>query len=141
MSTASPPDVQAVAKGLEPQGARRPRSSHYRQQPAATTQAPVLLAALLALAGGVEAQVLYGSLVGRVSDAGEAAVPGATVTTIHHETNLARETTTNGEGAYRFVNLMPGTYTVRVVVAGFKEQVEKDVPVSANTVARVDLRL
>ena len=116
---------------------RRP----LNRRPARLPQIAVLSAALLALAGRAEAQVLYGSLVGRVSDASQAAVPGATVTIVHQETNLAREATTNGDGAYRFVNLMLGTYTVRVALAGFKEHVEKDVPVSVNTVARVDVRL
>jgi hypothetical protein len=111
------------------------------RRPGRLPQIAVLSAVLLVPAGRAEAQVLYGSIVGRVSDASESAVPGATVTIVHQETNLAREAATNGDGAYRFVNLMPGSYTVRVAVAGFKEQVEKDVPVSANTVARVDLRL
>jgi len=101
----------------------------------------VLLLLLSAPTRHTDAQVLYGSVVGRVSDASQAAVAGATVTIVHQETNLAREATTNGEGAYRFVNLMPGTHTVRVALAGFKEREEMDVPVSANTVARVDLRL
>jgi len=116
---------------------RRPRS----RRPARLPQIAVLSAALLAPAGRAEAQVLYGSIVGRVSDASQAAMPGATVTIVHQENNLAREATTNGDGAYRFVNLLPGKYALRVVLAGFKEHVEKDVPVSVNTVARVDLRL
>ena len=123
--TAPPQDVTLLPAG---------RVLHLRSR-------AVRLLLLSALAGRAEAQVLYGSIVGRVSDASQAAVPGATVTIVHQETNLAREATTSGDGAYRFVNVLPGTYTVRVAVAGFKEHVEKDVPVSVNTVARVDLRL
>ncbi len=63
------------------------------------------------------------------------------MTIVHQANNLAREATTNGDGAYRFVNLLPGKYALRVVLAGFKEHMEKDVPVSVNSVARVDLRL
>ena len=41
---------------------------------------PVLVTALVALAGPSSAQVLYGSIVGSVTDPTHAAVPGATVT-------------------------------------------------------------
>ena len=86
----------------------------------------------LALAGPSDAQVLYGSLVGNVADSSGAAVPGATVTLINTNTNLAREATTSAEGVYRFVNVQPGTYRVRVVLTGFKEYVKEGVPVSTN---------
>ncbi len=101
----------------------------------------VLVAALLALAGPSDAQVLYGSLVGNVADTSGATVPGATVTLINANTNLARETTTSADGAYRFVNVIPGTYRVRVVLTGFKEYVKEGVPISTNAVARVDVTL
>ncbi len=101
----------------------------------------VLVAALLALAGPSDAQVLYGSIVGNVTDPSQAAVPGATVTIINAGTNLARETTTRTDGSYTFVNVIPGTFRVRVVLTGFKEYVKEGVPISANAVARVDVTL
>ena len=102
---------------------------------------PPLLGAILALAGPAGAQVLYGSLVGRVTDASQAVVPSAEVTAIHQGTNLARQATTRSDGTYRFVNMPPGAHTVRVVLTGFKEHLQTDVPVSANTVTRVDVTL
>ncbi|HVQ30241.1 MAG TPA: carboxypeptidase-like regulatory domain-containing protein, partial [Vicinamibacteria bacterium] len=81
----------------------------------------LVVAALLAPAAPSEAQVLYGSLVGSVADSTKAPVPGATVTIIHKGTNLAREATTRSDGSYNFPNVQPGTYTIRVVLAGFKE--------------------
>jgi len=44
-----------------------------------------------------QAQVLYGSIVGNVTDASDAAIVGATVTLTNKETNLSRETTTNAD--------------------------------------------
>ncbi len=103
--------------------------------------APAMALLFGALAGRSDAQVLYGSIVGNVADASKAAVPGAAVTIVHKETNLARETVTRSDGSYTFVNVQPGTYTVRIVLAGFKESVKENAPVSANSITRVDVGL
>ena len=61
--------------------------------------------ALLALCGWptpAGAQVLYGSLVGNVTDETGASIPGATVTITHRETAASRETVTDTAGVYRF---------------------------------------
>src|SRR5512139_2026030 len=100
-----------------------------------------ILAVVLLAAAPTNAQVLYGSIVGNVVDPTHAAVPGATVTIINAGTNLARETTTRADGSYTFVNVIPGNYRVRVVLAGFKEYVKEGVPISTNAVARVDVTL
>ena len=97
--------------------------------------------ALLAMAASASAQVLYGSLVGNVRDTSGAAVPGATVTVTSAETGLERMTVSNETGAYTFNNLLPGNYTVRVSLQGFKEFVRTNVPVAIGQVARVDVAL
>ena len=111
------------------------------RRPARLPLLAALALALLVPAGRSDAQVLYGSVVGNVSDNTKAAVPGATVTLINKATNLAREGTSRSDGTYSFVNVPPGTYTVRVVLAGFKESLRENVPISANTVSRVDVSL
>ncbi|HEY2946201.1 MAG TPA: TonB-dependent receptor [Vicinamibacteria bacterium] len=102
-------------------------------------------AALLALGvvgvGPAHAQVLYGTLVGEVTDSTRAGVPGAAVTITHKETNLSREATTDTSGTFRFVNLPPGTYTVKVSMTGFKEYSKENVPVTPNTISRVEVSL
>src|SRR5215217_6688850 len=97
-----------------------------------------LLLAILALfaATGVlpprgDAQVLYGSIVGNVQDTSGATLPGATVTITSQETNLTRTAVTNEAGAY----------DVKVSRQGFKESVMTAVPVTVNTVSRVDAQL
>jgi Carboxypeptidase regulatory-like domain/TonB dependent receptor len=100
-----------------------------------------LLAFATTLPAPAHAQVLYGSIIGNVADSSRAPVPGATVTITHRETNLSRESTTTADGNYRFVNVQPGTYRVRVALAGFKESVKENVPVSANAISRVDVGL
>jgi hypothetical protein len=101
-------------------------------------------AALVTLCGlpiSAAAQVLYGSLVGTVTDESGAGVPGATVTITHHETNASRETVTDSTGAYRFPTVQSGTYTVTVQLTGFRTFTRAAVPVTLNTAARVDAAL
>jgi len=101
------------------------------------------LAAMAVAAGParLDAQVLYGSLVGTVTDDSGAAVPGATVTATNKETNLARTAVTGDTGTYSFTNVLAGPYDVKVALQGFKEFLQTDVPVSVNEVARVDVKL
>ena len=87
------------------------------------------------------AQVLYGTIVGNVTDASGAAVPGATVTITNKLTNVSRETITNEVGAYTLSNVLAGTYTVKVTLTGFKESTKTDVLVTLNNVTRVDAPL
>ena len=54
------------------------------------------------------------AIVGQVSDASGAAVPGATVTIHNTETGLQRTATTDDSGRFNFTQLKPGTYRVRV---------------------------
>ena len=89
----------------------------------------------------LEAQVLYGSLVGNVRDATGAAVPGANISVTNKETNQIRTAVTNGEGAYNIPTVQSGTYEVKVAKEGFRPVQNSNVPVTINTVARVDLTL
>ncbi len=87
------------------------------------------------------AQVLYGSVVGNVEDSSGAALPGATVTLTNKGTGLVQTGVTGATGTFTFTNVQAGTYDVKVSMQGFKEAVQTDVPVTVNTVSRVDSRL
>jgi hypothetical protein len=95
----------------------------------------------MSCAASLGAQVLYGSIVGNVRDASGGVLPGATVVITHHETKAKRETVSDAAGAYRFPTLQPGTYTVVVTMTGFQTFTRNEVPVTLNTVARVDASL
>jgi hypothetical protein len=105
------------------------------------------LAALAALSCSLlqppaaDAQVLYGSIVGNVTDSSGAAMPGATVTIEQTETKLKRELITDTAGAYHFTAVPTGTYTITVTMNGFRAFGRQGVPVSLNSVARVDAKL
>src|SRR4026208_1219763 len=101
----------------------------------------LVAAVVMVTAGIVQAQALYGSLVGNVVDDSGAIVPGATVTITHKETNQTREQATPENGTYSFPNLAPGTYDVVVTLPGFRTFTTRDVTVNIGAIVRVDAKL
>ncbi len=90
------------------------------------------------LAVPLQAQVLYGSIVGVVQDAQGSSVPAATVTIVNKETNLTRETVSNENGEYTLPNVLPGRYDVKIGLQGFREFIKTNVPVTAGQISRVE---
>src|SRR5579864_2883257 len=79
-----------------------------------------LLVFVAAITPSLMAQSLVsGDLTGTVTDPSGAVVPNATVTLKSDANGATRNTTTNGNGAYRFALLPPGNYTVSVAAEGF----------------------
>ena len=91
--------------------------------------ASILLLAALVDAAGASAQTRATSadLSGVVYDPSKAVLPGAAVTVTNTETGVTRTSVTGGGGRYAFLALPPGTYTVRVELAGFAPQVRDNV--------------
>ncbi len=106
--------------------------------------ATALVAVLLGLAlppARLEAQTLYGSIVGDVTDASGAAVPNVTVVISSPGTGLSRQTVTNAAGGYSFPNVPAGEYQVEVSATGFAKYTRTGIPVTINSVVRVNVRL
>ena len=87
------------------------------------------------------AQILYGSVVGTVTDQSDAVVPNATVTITSKETGQSRTGPTDESGRYSFGNVLPGQYDLKVTANGFRTLTQTDLGVSANTVTRSDMKL
>jgi len=87
------------------------------------------------------AQAVYGSILGTVTDPQGAAVAGAKVIVTDNNKGTTQETTTNESGNYSVTHLIPDPYSVKVEAQGFKSSEQKEVIVSADTGARVDLAL
>src|SRR5260370_1962145 len=62
------------------------------------------------------------AIIGQVSDASGAAVPGATVTATNKETGLMRSASTDDSGRFHFPQVEPGTYSVKVETQCFETQ-------------------
>ena len=66
-----------------------------------------------------------GDIVGTVTDASSAVVPGAKVTIHFADTNESHSAVTNSTGQYRFSLLQPGEYTVTAEATGLEIQYRK----------------
>jgi hypothetical protein len=69
----------------------------------------------------VFAQTETATVRGQVTDAGGRRVPKADVRIVNLSTGVASSTTTNDDGIYSVLGLIPGRYRVTVQKAGFKE--------------------
>lgn len=101
----------------------------------------LLTSLCFSISGVAFGQVLSGSIVGNVTDASGAVVPGAQVTIRDLGTNQTRTTTTNDSGVYSFESIPPATYEVKVTQSGFSPTIQSGVVVSVNSVARADVKL
>jgi carboxypeptidase family protein len=102
----------------------------------------VLLAlSVLLVPAATQAQVLYGSLVGNVTDPNGAAVAGAKVDITNLATGDVTTVNTDERGAYTFHDAQVGVYKVAISRASFKTTVKEDVRIDANKTFRFDAQL
>jgi len=100
-----------------------------------------LLLALLLSGPAARAQDFRGSILGVVSDAQGAAIPGVSVTVTNLGTNVAGTVITDGRGQYRAPYLISGNYSVQVQLQGFKSVVRKPIEVRVGDSITVDVTL
>jgi len=98
-----------------------------------------LLVAMFCLS--LSAQTTSGTLTGTVYDATGATVPGVAVTATNDATGVVSSTTATSTGQYRINNLLVGKYTIRATAEGFTKAELRNVDVSLNTVATVNVTL
>ena len=114
---------------------------HKRSSHTAVLLAVTLMAALAfgLVAPVANAQVLYGSIVGTVTDESGAVIPGAVVGILNTATGASQDTTTTEGGIYRFTNVQAGNYDVSVSSDGFRSYTSEGVTVSVNAITRLDI--
>src|SRR5262245_66651382 len=79
---------------------------------------------LIMLWCAASAQTNTGRILGRVTDATGAVIPGVTVTITDEGTSATRAVKTDGDGVYTATNLRAGVYSVKVEHSGFKRVVK-----------------
>ncbi len=97
----------------------------------------LLAGAAPAMAQGV------GSIGGTVVDTSGAVLPGVTVTLTLEGGGVGSGQTavTNEQGAYQFTRLVPGTYSVRAELQGFRSVEQRNISVNSDQVSRADFKL
>jgi hypothetical protein len=92
----------------------------------------LLVLAVLFVPSATWAQVLYGSIVGTVTDPNGAAVPGAKVEVTNISTGAVSSATTDDNGSYKINDLQVGAYKVTISGASFKTTINENVRIEAN---------
>src|SRR6266851_2965839 len=98
----------------------------------------VVIGTFLFTAGVAQAQVDRATLTGTVKDSSGAVVPGATITITGPQAPSV--TTTNGEGTYLLLSLIPGRYVVSAELSGFQKS-SQNVILEIGQKGRVDFTL
>src|SRR5205085_2677831 len=72
-----------------------------------------------------------------------AVLPGATVTLSNPQGSIGgnQEAVADPRGAFQFLRLVPGAYTVKAEIEGFRAATQENIVVNADATARVDLKL
>ncbi|MBS1793191.1 MAG: TonB-dependent receptor [Acidobacteria bacterium] len=131
----------ADASGFAPSGDGRQKPASSWRSRSITASSLAFLLALLVLPILVNAQVLYGSLTGNITDPKEAFIPGAKVEITNVNTGVMKTVTTDDRGSFLINDLQPGVYKVVVSLSGFKSLLRDNIQVNANAVTRLDAQL
>jgi outer membrane receptor protein involved in Fe transport len=98
-----------------------------------------LVVLVLAAAGPAFGQETTGTISGRVVDAQQLAVPGATVTVTG--TQGAKTVVTDADGRYAIPFLTPGTYSVKAELQGFKTAARTGIVVALGSTVDLPFKL
>ena len=104
-----------------------------------------LMVALMSVAISGEAWALGGStassIIGTVSDASGAVIPGATVVVKSNSTGTEFNATTNEQGGFTIPAVDPGTYTVTFTLPGFSTIKREGIELQGTFVATINVEM
>src|SRR5438105_3763985 len=99
-----------------------------------------LLLAMLVAAPAL-AQSFQATVVGQITDANGAALPGATVTVVEEGTGRTQKATTTADGSFAIPQLPPGRYELRVEAPSFRRAVQSRLVLETGQTQRLNLTL
>src|SRR5258708_37779390 len=94
------------------------------------------------LCSSLSAQQDKASMVGTITDAQNAAIPGAKVTVMNVHTGYSFQAASNAEGRYTTPQILPpGDYTLSVTATGFKKVTSQPITLQVGETREVNLAL
>jgi len=87
---------------------------------------------LLLLTASGFSQTVSSSLLGILTDPADAVIPRAEVILTNEVSGAVSTTQSNNLGLFRFLNLLPGSYSLTVRASGFKTYTQKGIKISAS---------
>jgi hypothetical protein len=103
--------------------------------------AAIIFILSMLFSAAAHAQVAGGTLSGTVSDTNGGGVPKASVVITNVDTGVDREVKTNSDGFYTVVNLLPGTYQLKVTATGFNPEETTGIVMTVGAQQTVDVTL
>jgi hypothetical protein len=97
--------------------------------------------ALVFLLPSAQAQTVFGSMAGSVTDPTGAVIPNAQIQAKNEVTGTVRETVSTSAGAYRFTQLPIGRYDITVTAPGFQNESLTGVQVNLQTTTALNITL
>jgi hypothetical protein len=101
----------------------------------------IWLLACVASVSSVNAQSTFGSVLGVVKDPGGLLVPGAKITLISLEEQSSRDTVSDGDGNFQFMNVKSGRYEITAQADGFAVFKLASIQLDARQTMRTDISL
>src|SRR5256886_5063415 len=101
----------------------------------------LLLVLCLSIPTSLFAQGTTGRILGRVADPSGAVLGGVKVTLVNEGTSVSRDTKTNENGDYDFIEVPVGTYRLEFDLTGFKKNVRRGVSLDINQVITLNMAM
>ncbi|HVE58476.1 MAG TPA: TonB-dependent receptor [Pyrinomonadaceae bacterium] len=96
---------------------------------------------ILIFAQAISAQDTRGTIKGTVTDPNKAAVPGASVKIVDTSRGTTTNLTTNEDGFYQALYLIPSTYQITIEANGFKRTLRDNIALQINQTLNLDFSL
>jgi hypothetical protein len=100
-----------------------------------------IMTTLLISASVASAQTPTASVVGRVTDASGAVLPGVTIAITNPDTSRSSEAVTNANGDYTILFLNPSRYVLEASLAGFRNYKRSAFTLEVEQTLRLDIRM